>query len=136
MKKISINLSDEVYDELKNSSELNERTLSGEIIYRIKMGVPAVTSVWNEERRSTSDTADKKIGAGREWEIPSPGVGSTKSEYQEVIDKIEGSLDRDLDYDESKELKVLVESSGLKWNAYRRRLEKVEGSGYKIIHQF
>ena len=57
-------------------------------------------------------------------------------DYSDVIERIGNTMEREVDYEERKELDEFVKGRGLHWNAYKKTLEKAEGSKFKIIHQF
>lgn len=142
--KISISIPEELYKDIVETAKENERTISGEVIYRMKVGTRERTE------QIVSTTSGKKWIPNKDWSFLRNYEGVTGQEsnvvskaveptsnYEEVIKAIESTLDRDVDYEERQKLSQLVKESGLVFNAYKKTLEKLEPNGrYKIIHQF
>ncbi len=56
--------------------------------------------------------------------------------YEELIEKLGNTLDREVDFEERSQLNKQVKDLGLIWNVYMKRLERIEDGKVKVIHQF
>jgi hypothetical protein len=71
--KVSLNMPDKLYEEISEASQRNERTFTGEVLFRLKQGVP------------TQIKGGVKKGVKEAYEVPS----STESqeEFEDRRDK-------------------------------------------------
>jgi hypothetical protein len=132
--KISLNIPDEYFKELSGSAVENERTLTGEILYRLKRyrvdSVPVISESFSGQGKSS--------GLGT---IPSLKEGVLPEShdeylYEDIISRIGKSFEYELDYEGRADLNKAIKEAGLVWNSYLKKLEKPLGDKFKLIHQF
>ena len=156
-----IDIDDDLYEKIKLSAKQNRRTISGELLYSMERGMRIghqqeellrlamqgeVSRVVFSPEISKEQVKEIKNQKPGDWSFLKDYSGDTGQDeyvdnsvdkYDEVISKIENTLDRDVDYEEKQELMKLVKDAGLVYNSYKRTLEKRDPNGrYKIIKEF
>ena len=56
--------------------------------------------------------------------------------YEGLIERISKGFEYELDYEQKTQLNRDIKASGLVWNDYKKRLEKVVDGQFKLIKQF
>lgn len=132
--KISLNIPDEYFKELSGSAVENERTLTGEVMYRLKRyradSVPVISESFSGQGKSS--------GLGT---IPSLKEGVLPEShdeylYEDIVSRIANSFEYELDYEGRADLNKAIKEAGLVWNSNLKKLEKPLGDKFKLIHQF
>lgn len=138
--KISLNIPDEYFKELSGSAVENERTLTGEVMYRLKRyradSVPVISESFSGQGKSSGlgTISNPKI-----IEVPETHGATEKVDeflYEGIISRIESSFEYELDYEQRADLNKAIKEAGLVWNSYLKKLEKPLGDKFKLIHQF
>lgn len=129
--KISISMPDEVYEEVVREAGLQERTVSAEILFRVKRYKLGGSQVMVGENRV--DIIDK-VGT-----MPSTNIDKIEdTNYEQVISAIERINDPDYqsDSEEISEVRRMVREAGLSYNEKSKALWKQDGEKWKLIKQF
>lgn len=120
---------DEVYEEVVKEAGENERTVSAEILFRVKRYKGAQVVV----RENRVDIIN---GVGT---IPSVKIKEIEdTNYEQVIAAIERINDPDYQSDSQdiSEVRRMVREAGLSYNEKSKALWKQDGEKWKLIKQF
>ena len=124
---MSITIPDEIYEELLVASGESLRPIATEAVYRIRVGLRPINLIGGQIPVVGTMVEPKK----EETKLDEGWL------YSEVIAKIGGSMDREVDFEERSQINKMVKDAGLVWNVYKKRLERpLEGGEFKLIHQF
>ena len=123
---MSITIPDEIYEELLVASGESLRPIATEAVYRIRVGLRPINLIGGQipvvGTMVEPKKEDLKVNEG--WL------------YEELIEKLGNTLDREVDFEERSKLNKEVKEMGLVWNVYLKRLERFEDGKVKVVHQF
>lgn len=125
MGRINIILPDGIEGMLKDLAEENTRTLTGEILHRIKMGLNIIQV--SADRVKSNETP---LISQPNWNTAPLG-----GDYSEIISFIEKINDDDYQGtpEDLSELRRLEKEYGVKWNNMKGALEKQTKDGFVIV---
>lgn len=127
--RITISLSGE---ELK---ELEDRMFSGR--HRsLSSYIRGVLFPGQGESAGLGTISNPKVIEVPETQGPKPSDKVDEFLYEDLIGRISKGFEYELDYEQKTQLNRDIKASGLVWNDYKKRLEKVVDGQFKLIKQF
>ena len=141
MVKITLNLPEELYEEVKVAAERWTRTVTQEVVHRVKnYSEASVVSVFGAnpkglESRTTSASLGGENNIGSFY---GGAVGYASANYDEAISKIEtiNSDGYQPTSEEMTELKRYLKERNLQYNPMKRTLDKYENGKWSVVHKF